>query len=108
MSACIIARINVEASEGCDFERLAAGVWYCTYRFYEDTRQVLRVNINDTTTGTRGIGVDLVIDGELFTEAQRVVDAFIGKIEEYILNNGAYRGVSVAGTEMMLGDCSEF
>ena len=47
MSKCIIARINIEAPEECDFERLTAGIWYRTYRFYEDTRQVLRANIND-------------------------------------------------------------
>jgi hypothetical protein len=108
MSKCIIARINIEAPEECDFERLTAGIWYRTYRFYEDTRQVLRANINDTPTSTRGISVDLVIDGELFAEARKIVDAFIEKIEEYILNNGSYGGVSVAGAEMMLGECSEF
>ena len=108
MSACIIARINIDAPEECDFKRLGAGMWYCTYRFYEDTRQVLRANINDTPTSSRGISIDLVIDGEVFAEARKIVDTFIEKIEEHILNNEAHRGVSVAGTEMMLSDCSEF
>ena len=108
MSKCIVARINIEAPEECDFERLGAGMWYCTYRFYEDTGQVIRANINDTPTSVRGISIDLVIDGEVFAEARKIVDALIEKIEEHILNNEAYRGASVTGTQMMLGDYSEF
>lgn len=108
MSACIIARINIEAPEECDFEYLGAGMWYCTYRFYEDTGQVLRANINNTPTSSRGISIDLVIDGEVFAEARKIVDALIEKIEEDILNNRAYGSASVAGTQMMLGDYSEF
>ena len=43
-----------------------------------------------------------------FAEARKIVDALIEKIEEHVLNNGAYGGVSVAGTKMMLGDYSGF
>lgn len=110
MSACIIARINIEAPEECDFERLIRDIWHCTYRFYLGTGKIIRGNDNFSfpVEGTQNISIELVINEELFAEARKVVDGLIEKIEEHILNNGAFRGVSVVGTEMMLGDYSEF
>lgn len=106
MSACIIARINIEAPEECDVDRLVADIWYCVYRFYLGTGKILQGHntFSSLADGTQGINIELLINEELFADAYKIVDALIEKIEEHVLNNGAYKGVEIAGTELMLGD----
>lgn len=110
MSACIIARINIEAPEECDVDHLVAGIWYCVYRFYLGTGKIIQGHhaFSSPADGTQDINIELAINEELFAEARKIVDALIEKIEEHVLNNGAYRSVSVVGTEMILGDYSGF
>lgn len=106
MSACIISRINIEAPEECDVDCLVADIWYCIYRFYLGTGKILQGHntFSSPADGTQGINIELAINEELFAESHKIVDALIEKIEEHILNNGAYKGVEIAGTELMLGD----
>jgi len=110
MSKCIIARINIEAPEECDVDRLVADIWYCIYRFYLGTGKILQGHntFSSPADGTQGINIELAINEELFAESHKIVDALIEKIEEHVLNNGAYGGVSVTGTGMMSGYYSEF
>ena len=106
MSACIVARINIEAPEECDVECLIRDIWHCTYRFYLGTGKIIRGydNFSSLTDGAQGINIELLINEELFAEARKIVDALIEKIEEHVLNNGVYKGVEISGTELMLGD----
>ena len=106
MSKYIVTRINIEAPEECDVDRLVADIWYYIYRFYLGTGKILRGHniFPSPADGTRDINIELVINEELFAEAHKIVDALIEKIEEHILNSGAYKGVEIAGTELMLGD----
>lgn len=110
MSKCIVARINIEAPEECDVDRLVADIWYCVYRFYLGTGKIIQGHhaFSSLADGAQDINIELVINEELFADARKIVDALIEKIEDPVLNNGAYRGVSVAGTEMMSGDYSKF
>lgn len=106
MSACIIARINIEAPEECDVERLVAEIWYCVYRFYLGTGKIIQGHhaFSSPADGTQGINIELAINEELFAEAHKIVDTLIEKIEEHVLNSGAYKGAEIAGSELMLGD----
>lgn len=106
MSKCIIAQINIEAPEECDVDRLVADIWYCVYRFYLGTGKVIQGHhaFSSPADGAQGINIELVINEELFADARKIVDALIEKIEEHVLNSGAYKGAEIAGTELMLGD----
>ena len=106
MSKCIIARINIEAPEECDIDRLVADIWYCIYRFYLGTGKILQGHhtFSSPTDGTQDINIELAINEELFAEAHKIMDTLIEKIEEHILNNGTYKGVEIARTKLMLGD----
>ena len=106
MSACIVARINIEAPEECDVECLIRDIWHCSYRFYLGTGKIIRGYDNFTTMAdvTQVIIYEKLINLDQFALANIIVDALIEKIEEHVLNNGAHKGVEIAGTELMLGN----